>query len=154
MNNLKINLICRAEALIEINHGVLYKSCISILRTGLRMAKESNNFSDLQEFVPIFEKKYKRLKLQIKKENIEREQKTIRDIKHLFKSYTKEKLFQRLKKCKGESLKLMEKWSALRRDERTQRKATISNRADANAKEMMLIQDAINYIKINKLKRI
>jgi len=91
MNNLKINLICRAETLIENNHGVLYKSCISILKTGLQMAKESNDFSDLQEFVPIFEKKYKRLRLQIKKVNIEREQKTIRDI--ICSSHTPEKCY-------------------------------------------------------------
>ncbi len=63
-------------------------------------------------------------------------------------------LYQRLKKCKKESLELMERWSALRRDEKTQRKATISNKADANAKEMMQIQNAITYMKINKLKRI
>ena len=72
------------------------------------------------------------MKLQIEKDNLERKQKTIRDINHLFKSYTKEK-------CKKESTILMEKWSTLGKGERTQRRATISNRADANAKEMMLI---------------
>ncbi len=44
--------------------------------------------------------------------------------------------------------------STLRKDERTQRKATISNRADANAREMMLLQDAINYMNVNNLNRI
>ncbi len=42
----KTELINRAEQLIERNHGVLYKSSISILKTGLRIAKESNNFSE------------------------------------------------------------------------------------------------------------
>lgn len=152
--NVPYNLINRAKQLIDSNHGILYRSSISILRTGLKLAKESNNFSDLQEFVPIFEKKYKRLKLQREKERLEREARKIRDITLLFKSYTKEVLFNRLDRCKKESLELKEKWSALRIDERTQRKATISNRADANAKEMMLIQDALTYLKKNKLRQI
>ncbi|MEE9378676.1 MAG: hypothetical protein V3V33_11660 [Candidatus Lokiarchaeia archaeon] len=150
----KTNLIHRAEHLIKNNHGVLYKSCISILKTGLRMARETQDFSDLKEFVPKFEEKHIKMKLQIEKENLERKQKTIQDITHLFKSYTKEMLFNQLEKCKKESMELMEKWSRLRRDERTQRKATISNRADSNAKEMVLIQDAITYMGKNKLTRI
>lgn len=150
----KSDLIHRAELLIEINHGILYRSCISILTTGLHLAKELDNFSDLQEFVPIFEKKYRRLKLQLEKEDIRRKQKKMQDIKLLFKSFTREMLYNRLEKCKEESLKLMKKWSALRRDERTQRKATISNRADTNAWEMILIQDAINYMKTNNLRQI
>lgn len=150
----RINLIHRAEHLIKNNHGVLYKSCISILKIGLQMARETHDFSDLKEFVPKFEKKRIKMKLQIEKNNLERKQRTIRDITHLFKSYTKEMLYNRLEKCKKESMELMEKWSRLRRDERTQRKATISNRADSNANEMMLIQDAITYMENNKLTRI
>ena len=93
----------------------------------------------MKEFVPKFEKKHRKMKLQIEKDNLERKQKTIRDINHLFKSYTKEMLYNRLEKCKKESTILMEKWSTLGKGERTQRRATISNRTDANAKEMMLI---------------
>ena len=150
----RINLIHRAEHLIKSNHGVLYRSCISILKTGLRMARETHDFSDLKEFVPKFEEKHIKMKLQIEEDDLERKQKTIRDITHLFKSYTKEMLYNLLDKCKKESMELMEKWSALRKGERTQIRATISNRADANAKEMMLIKNAITYMRINKLTQI
>ena len=152
--NIPYNLINRAEQLIDSNHGILYRSSISILRTGLRLAKESNDYSDLEEFMPIFEKKYKRLKLQREKERLESEERKIRDINILFKSYTREMLFDRLDKCEKESSTLKTKWDSLRVDERTQRKATISNRADGNAKEMVLIQDAITYMKKNRLRQI
>ncbi len=152
--NIPYNLINRAEQLIGNNHGILYKSSISILKTGIKIARESNNFSDLQEFVPKFEKNYKKLKLQREKEKSERENRKIRDINILFKSYTRELLFNRLDKCKKESSTLKTKWDSLRVDERTQRRATISNRAEANAKKMMLIQDALTYMKKNKLRQI
>ena len=63
-------------------------------------------------------------------------------------------LYKELEKCEKESLKLMGKWSELRRDERTQRKATISNRADANARMMMLVRDAITHMKKSGFTRI
>lgn len=143
----KSNLIVRAEKLIENNHGVLYRRCISILKTGIKRAEKILDYSDLQEFVPLFEEKFERLKTQFEKENHAQEQKKIRDISCIFKSYTKEMLYKQLESCRKESLKLKEKWSTLRKDERTQRKATISNRITANAKEMMLVQDALTYLK-------
>jgi hypothetical protein len=150
----KSSLIDRAEQLIENNHGILYRSSMSILKTGIKRAKNLLDYSDLQEFVPLFEKEYTRLKSERETENREKEKRKMRDINILFKSYTKEMLFKQLENCQKESMKLKQKWDLLRRDERTQRKATISNRLDANAKEMMLIQDALAYLKEEGLVRI
>lgn len=152
--NDKNKLIRRAKQLIEKNHGILYRRSISILKTGIIKTREKNNYSDLIEFVPKFEVKYKNRKIQLEADRIEQEQKRIWNIRHLYGSYTKEMLMNQLKKCEKESIKLMKKWSLLRKDERTQRKAIISNRADVNAKEMMLIQDALTYMNKNQLKRI
>ncbi len=150
----KSRLIDRAEQLIKNNHGILYKRCISILETGIKRATNLLDYSDLEDFVPIFEKKYMRLKFQLEQENRQSKEKKIQNITLLFKSYTKEMLFKQLENCTKESLKLKIKWDSLRRDERTQRKATRSNRVDANAKEMMLIQDALNSLKKNGLSQI
>jgi hypothetical protein len=150
----KSSLIDRAEQLIKNNHGVLYRSSISILKTGIKRAENLFDYSDLQEFVPIFEREYERLKSKRETENREREERKMRDITILFKSYTKEMLFKQLEKCGKESMRIKQKWDLLRRDERTQKRATLSNRADANAKEMMLIQDALTYLKKERLVRI
>ncbi|MHA2036857.1 MAG: hypothetical protein ACW98X_10510 [Promethearchaeota archaeon] len=74
----KAGLIDRAEHLITNNHGVLYRSSISILKTGLKRAENLFDYSDLQEFVPIFEREYKRLKSKRETENREKEERKIR----------------------------------------------------------------------------
>lgn len=148
------DLFERAERLIESNHGILYKSSIGILKHGLKLAREFNDFSDLEEFVPKYEKKYICMKKKYEAEKLERERRILQVIHLLFKSYTKEMLYKRLAQCKRESMQLMNKWSTLRIDERTQRKARISNRADANAQEMRLIQDALDYLRNTKQDQI
>ena len=147
-------LIKRAEHLLKISKGILYRGSVGIIEHGLKLAKKLNDFSDLKEFLPIIERKYLRLKKKYEEDRQEKERVNNLQINLLYKSYTKEMLLNQLEKCQKESLRLMERWLALRRDERTQRKATISNRAGANAKEMILIQDALTYMKINKLKQI
>jgi len=52
-------------------------------------------------------------------------------------------LRKKLAKLENETMELMKKWSARRPDERTQRKATISNRVDSVAKQILLIKDII-----------
>ena len=94
------------------------------------------------------------MKKEYEAEKFEREKKTLQVIHLLFGSYTKEMLYKRLAQCKKESMRLMNKWLTLRVDERTQRKACISNRADANAQEMRLIQDALDYLRNTKQNRI
>ena len=62
-------LIKRAENLIDKNRGVLYKSSIGILKRGLIDAREKEDFSDLKEFLPRFEREYERMKVQFEREN-------------------------------------------------------------------------------------
>jgi len=64
------------------------------------------------------------------------------------------KRVKQLENCTKESLRLKKKWDSLRPDERTQRKATISNRINANAKEMMMVQDALVFLRKSGLARI
>jgi len=151
MNRVEKDLIKRAETLIHTNKGILPRSSIGILNKGLQFAREKNDFSDLIEFVPMFEKKYIRLKAKFERETQENTQKRDELIQRLYGSLTKEQLLKELAKLQKESMELMHKWSSRRPDERTQRKCRISNRADAVAKEMMLIQDAIKKLDSNTL---
>ncbi len=142
-----VNLIQRALFLIENNHGILYKSSIGILKTGLNQAKEQDNFSDLEEFVPIFEKNYIRLKAQWEKEEHHKEQLRRRDMELLIAHYSVRQLEKKLAALERESLELKHKWDHRRPDERTQRKCRITNRADTVAKEILLIQDSLKVLK-------
>ncbi len=146
MNKKEKELIQRAENLINTNKGILERSSIGILRKGLQIAKEKNDFSDLIEFVPMFEKKYIRLKAKFEKETEESTKKRNDLIQRLYGSLTREQLLKELAKLQKESTELMHKWSARRPDERTQRKCRIYNRADEVAKEKMLIHDAIKLL--------
>ena len=60
--------------------------------------------------------------------------------------YTKEQLTRKLKTLENESEELRKKWNIIRVDERTQRKARISNRADSVARYKLLIQDALKSL--------
>ena len=139
----KLTLLQRADEIIKKNHGVLPRSCIGILKAEIKLATTKNNFEDLIEFVPMFEKKYIRLKKSIEEDRIHKDQIRTRDITLEITHHTKNQLIKELAKLEKESLELMQKWSTRRKGERTQRTAKISNRADAVAKRKLLLQDAI-----------
>jgi len=143
------DLIQRAELLIGKNKGILPRRSIGILKTAIKQ----NNLEDLREYVPMIEKKYIRMKETFDKEQKDRIEIKQRDIAILLKHYTKKQLIKKLDSLKNESQKLKKKWDTIRHDERTQRKATISNRADAIAKQMLLIQDALESFEKNENPR-
>jgi len=140
------DLILRAKILIKKAKGVLYKSSIGILKTGLENALNQKDFTDLIEYVPKFEKKY-----QIKKEELELfiKERQVNHIKTLilfYADYSKEELENLLAKCEKRSKIFEHQWTQERRaDEKTMWKANLFNKIEANAKEMNLIKDAIEY---------
>ena len=146
----KLQLITKAKLIIENNHGVLYKSSIGILKHGLKNATEKNDFEDLEEFVPKFERQYIVMKKKLEQLIQERTENWNYRVSLYIKSYSLEQLHRKLARLEKETMELMKKWSSRRPDERTQRKATISNRADSVAKAILLIKDAIDIIEKRK----
>ncbi len=149
-NERKTQLITRANLIIENNHGVLYKSSIGILKHGLKNATEKDDFEDLEEFVPKFEKKNILMKKKLEQLIQERTEDWNYRVNLYIKSHSLEQLRRKLAKLEKETIELMKKWSERRPDERTQRKATISNRADSVAKAILLVKDAIDIIEKRK----
>ena len=148
--NPKTSLLQRARAIIKNNHGVLYRSSIGILKTGIKNATQKEDFTDLIEYVPKFEKLHVRMKKKLEEELKHGEYVRMRDITLTVKRHTKAQLEKELTNLEKESMELMDKWCNRRRpDERTQWKAQVSNRADSVARRMLLVKDALqDYDKI------
>jgi hypothetical protein len=77
----------RAESLIKNNKGVLYKRSIGILKVGLRLAS-NGNMADLKEFVPIFERKYLRMKARLDRKLKEEKDRYDQQMAGLIKNYS------------------------------------------------------------------